>query len=42
MEEKRKGAIGAKKETENKTKKKQKVNADDKSTAEETGNNGEE
>ena len=42
LEEKRKGAIGAITESANKTKKKQKVNADDKSTAEETGDNGEE
>ena len=41
LEEKRKGAIGAITESANKTKKKQKGNADDKSTAEETGDNGE-
>ena len=40
LEEKRKGAIGAITESANKTKKKQKGNADDKSTAEETGDNG--
>lgn len=42
LEEKRKGAIGAITESANKTKKKQKENADDKSTAKETGDNGEE
>ena len=42
LEEKRKGAIGAITESANKTKKKQKVNADNQSTAEETGDNGEE
>ena len=40
LEEKRKGAIGAITESANKTKKKQKENADDKSTAKETGDNG--
>ena len=40
LEEKRKGAIGVITESANKTKKKQKENADDKSTAEETGDNG--
>lgn len=40
LEEKRKGAIGAITESANKTKKKQKGNADDKSTAKETGDNG--
>ena len=42
LEEKRKGAIGVITESANKTKKKQKENADDKSTAKETGDNGEE
>ena len=42
LEEKRKGAIGVITESANKTKKKQKVNADNQSTAEETGDNGEE
>lgn len=40
LEEKRKGAIGMITESANKTKKKQKGNADDKSTAKETGDNG--
>lgn len=40
LEEKRKGAIGVITESANKTKKKQKGNADDKSTAKETGDNG--
>ena len=40
LEEKRKEAIGAITESANKTKKKQKGNADDKSTAKETGDNG--
>lgn len=40
LEEKRKEAIGVITESANKTKKKQKENADDKSTAKETGDNG--
>lgn len=40
LEEKRKEAIGVITESANKTKKKQKGNADDKSTAKETGDNG--
>lgn len=40
LEEKRKGAIGVITESANKTKKKQKGNAEDKSTAKETGDNG--
>lgn len=40
LEEKRKEAIGAITESANKTKKKQKGNAEDKSTAKETGDNG--
>lgn len=42
LEEKRKEAIGVITESANKTKKKQKGNADDKSSAKETGDNGEE
>ena len=42
LEEKRKGAIGVTTESANKTKKKQKENAHNQSTAEETGDNGEE
>lgn len=42
LEEKRKGAIGAITESANKTKKKQKENAHNQSSAEETGDNGEE
>lgn len=42
LEEKRKEAIGVITESANKTKKKQKENADDKSSAKETGDNGEE
>lgn len=40
LEEKRKEAIGVITESANKTKKKQKGNADDKSSAKETGDNG--
>ena len=40
LEEKRKEAIGAITESANKTKKKQKGNAEDKSTDKETGDNG--
>ena len=42
LEEKRKGVIGAITESANKTKKKQKENAHNQSSAEETGDNGEE
>ena len=42
LEEKRKEAIEVITESANKTKKKQKGNADDKSSAKETGDNGEE
>ena len=40
LEEKRKGEIGRITESANKTKKKQKENADNQSSAEETGDNG--